>query len=199
MGNRQYLGLNSWIFYCKWPPKSLFLHMCFKVEMFAFLILCGGLLVCIPQSGQRFAGLFALLALLLVIFWHRNRIKPFGPTVCLWGVTKFNVTLLVNILTKQWLMCTVRQQRNTPCGFCVFCVCRGMWLFHVSSYKRICFPGSIRYRRVCVSVLEIKKLFPFFSSVPLGQHIGGWSSIRSSSVHTDDEHDGFALSALRLM
>lgn len=57
------------------------------------------------------------------------------------------------------------------------CVCvmqlSGMWLFHVSSYKRLYFPGSIRYWCVCVCVAgaEIKKMFPFFSSVPLGEKL----------------------------
>lgn len=51
----------------------------------------------------------------------------------------------------------------------------------MSSYKRIHFPGSIRYRRVyacvhvflCVSVAEIKETFSFFSSVALGAQLMG--------------------------
>lgn len=53
---------------------------------------------------------------------------------------------------------------------------------------------------VCLSAAEIKKVFPFFSSVPLGaQLMGGWSSIMSSSVLMDDELEVAALFDITLL
>ena len=67
----------------------------------------------------------------------------------------------------------------------------------------VCVCVCVRVRArvcVCLSAAEIKKVFPFFSSVPLGaQLMGGWSSIMSCSVLMDDELEVAALFDITLL
>lgn len=128
---------------------------------------CGKYLGCIVGSMSCFTKLVVLCVIdpsccfvsrtlfLFKILLKKGEFVLLDLLCVLRGAAKSSLTLMVNISTEQRLMCTVKMTWCTPRGFCV-CVCarikycRGMRLFHVSSYKRIYFPGSIRYQSVCV-------------------------------------------------